>query len=167
MINTNYKYILFVQIWTVLLTISCNQRDQAKIIRKQVNDSIILSDDLFVKVDSSVTVYENVDHSWITNVFQFRKEYYMAIYHKNDDTNKFFFGNISPYYVNDKLINKVSKEGIWIEYYSDGKIKNILNYKNDSLNGFLFQFDEVGVLMNTFDMKSDTIFKKYAIILAP
>lgn len=58
-------------------------------------------------------------------------------------------------YFNDYLVDKQNlnrtiegkKEGIWREFYANGKVKAEKNYRNDQLNGYVKEYNEKGSLV--------------------
>ena len=53
-----------------------------------------------------------------------------------------------------------NKNGIWREYYTDGKIKKEENYKNDELDGVSKEFDEKGKTVSLIRYKEGNIDSK-------
>lgn len=59
--------------------------------------------------------------------------------------------------VKGKLVNS-KKEGEWVEYYSNGKIRRIINYKEGRKHGKSYEYKEDGELDFDLDYSNGTLF---------
>lgn len=77
--------------------------------------------------------------SIISTIYEYNKDY--LVY--KDNINKL-----------DKL---GKKQGVWKEFYPNGKIKRKLNYKNGKLNGNLIEYNNLGKPIKTKEYKNDSL----------
>jgi len=65
-------------------------------------------------------------------------------------------------------INRVdkngNKQGIWKEFYKNGKIKSKKTYKNNKLNGLVVEYNELGKPVKTVKYKGDSLISDSVIV---
>ena len=120
---------------------------------------------IYVSSDSVISLYKKMEPTWLTYIYKLETAYYFNTFNRYGLKKSVFMGNLSPFDDSQSEIMHIKKNGVLIEYFDNGKIKNIRYYENDSITGAVIEMDSTGEIFGAYIVKSDSIYKRYNIDL--
>lgn len=100
-------------------------------------------------LDTTIVKVKHINYDWELDVLQFDSNCYAQTYSLHD-SSLFEFIELKKFAISDSIFkwnHKYIKNGIYIQYYPNGKVRYLGFYKNDQLDGQSFSFDEEGNIL--------------------
>ncbi|MBL0095410.1 MAG: hypothetical protein IPP46_02150 [Bacteroidetes bacterium] len=98
-------------------------------------------------------------------IYKFETAYYFTTIDRYGLKKSAFMGQLDPFSIRQSEVQKVIKNGVLLEYHENGKIKRIRNYVNDSISGTVIEMDSIGTIVESYFVKSDSVFERYKFTL--
>lgn len=148
-----------ITIFTVTCTKTKTSQNQGEIL---ITDSSVFNR-IYLSDDSLIAIYKGVQPKFIGYIYKIGNQFQISIHERYGFKRCAFHGNILPIDISKKEIVNIQRQGVYLEFYRNGELHRLSNYKANQLEGTMIELDINGLLENAYILQEGRISNVYKI----